>query len=368
MARLNAQAEDVSQAHPPEMNNITSFCRIARKDVFFMSYEIMRADFITRITDHVSPELLEDILSALDQSANRFDIKPKCTDLIVREDYLEPVRLYIASKSVENLTKGTLKNYYSTLRKFVNALQRPIDQITAVNVRVYLDNYKKTNGICSSTQEGIRIVIKDFFTWCLEEGLVTSNPCCHVKAIKYADNTRQPMNAFELESVRKACVDPCETALVEVLYSTAARISEVANMKISDIDFANKSIVIPHGKGDKRRVTYLSTKAIMAIYAYLATRSDDCDYLFVTKRYKKKHGVQNKALEEWLKKIVQRANVKDSITPHVFRTTASTDALERGMPIEQVQRFLGHAKIQTTLRYAKINDADVKRNHQKFIA
>jgi len=333
-----------------------------------MSYEVLRADFISRLSDTLNPNLMDLILSALDQSADRFDIKPKCTDLIVRQDFLEPVRLYIATKSVENLTKDTLKNYYGILSKFINALQRPIGEITAVNVRVYLDKYRADRGVCSSTLEGMRVCIKDFFTWCMDEGLISSNPCAHVKSIKCPENTRQPMSRLDLEKIRKSCIKSRELALVEVLYSTAARVSEVANMKKSDIDLVEKTIVIPHGKGDKRRIAYLSSKSLLAISAYLSERDDSCDYLFVNVRGKEKHKLCRGAIEVVVKNIVDRTDVKTHVTPHVFRTTTSTHALDSGMPIEQVQLMLGHAKIQTTLRYAKVNDAEVKRSHQKFIA
>ena len=334
-----------------------------------MSYEILRADLISRLqSSSLSDTQLEEVLQALDHAADRFDVRPKCTDLIVREDYLEPVRLYIATKSVEGLTRETLKNYYLALTKFINTLQRPITEITAVNVRVYLDNYQKLRHICNSTKDGLRVTIKDFFTWCLEEGLIPSNPCAHVKAIRFSDNSRQPMTPLELEKVRRSSYSPREVALVEVLNSTAARISEVCNIKISDIDFAEKTIVIPHGKGDKRRTVYLNAKSILSIHAYLGTRTDDCEYLFVNVRGKSKHKLCRKTLEMEIKKVVSRADVKTHITPHVFRTSTSTRALDSGMPIEQVQRMLGHAKIQTTLRYAKINDAEVKRSHQRYVS
>jgi len=333
-----------------------------------MSYEILRADFASKLTEFMKPELMQLVLSALDQSADRFEIKPKNTDLIVRQDFLEPVRLYIASKSVENLAVGTLKNYYRTLSKFINAMQRPINEITAVNIRVYLDNYKRTRGIKDSTQEVLRVTIKDFFTWCMDEGLIQSNPCSHVKAIKIDDNTRQPMSRMELEMIRKACGNPRESALVEVLYSTAARVSEVCNMKISDIDFVEKTIVITRGKGGKRRTAYLNAKAILAIRSYLETRDDSSEYLFVNIRGGNKHKLCKGALETVVKHITARTDVQTHVTPHVFRTTTSTHAIDSGMPIEQVQRMLGHAKIQTTLRYAKISDVSVKNSHQKFIA
>lgn len=336
--------------------------------MFFVSYELMRADFVSRLSGIVPPDQLQPILDALDQSADRFDVSPKCTDLIVCQDFMEPVRLYIASKSVENLATRTLKNYYYVLSRFINAMQRPIDQITAVNVRVYLDNYRRARNVKDGTLEGVRIVIKDFFSWCVEEGLLQKNPCSHVKAIRCPDNTRQPLSAIDLEKIRKAASSPREVALVEVLYSTMARISEISNMKISDIDFSERTVVIPHGKGDKRRVSYLNAKSVLAIHAYLATREDHCEYLFVNDFGVNKHKVSAKSLQTIVRKVADRTDVAAHVTPHVFRTTSSTHALDSGMPIEQVQRILGHAKIQTTLRYAKINDAEVKRSHQKYVS
>ena len=330
-----------------------------------MSYEILRTDFSARLFGLVSPDLIPEVLAALDRSAENYDITPRKTDLIIREDYLKPVRQYIASKSVENLSRGTLYIYYNRLAAFFNALQRPVGQITAVNIRVYLDAYKKERRVKDCTLEHIRIIIKEFLTWCVDEGIITANPCNKVKPIKYADNSRQPMTQMELEKVRDACRTPRELALVEVLYSTAARVSEVSALQISDVNFQDRTVVIRHGKGDKRRITYLSAKAALAIKSYLSTRSDDCGYLFVPVRGPK-HQITKKSLESALKSIVDRAGISTHVTPHVFRTTSSTHALDSGMPIEQVQRFLGHARIQTTLRYAKVNDADLRRSHQKY--
>lgn len=363
----NAQAEDVGLAHLPIDEYITSFCRKQQKGCVFMSFDLLRSDFASRLFGIVSPEIIPDILSALDRSVEDYEISPRKTDLIVREDFLKPVRNYIASKSVENLARGTLYNYYLRLSHFIGAILRPVREITSVNIRVYLDNYKKATGVSDCTLENIRIIIKSFFTWCVDEGIISQNPCNKIKPIRYADNSRQPMTTMELEKIRKACVNPRETALVEVLYSSAARISEIANMKLSDISFSDKTVVIPHGKGDKRRISYLSAKAILAIRSYLSTRDDDCEYLFVNVRGPK-HKIAKKSLEEVIRKIVERTDIKTHVTPHVFRTTSSTHALDSGMPIEQVQRFLGHAKIETTLRYAKVNDADLRRSHQKYFA
>ena len=155
--------------------------------------------------------------------------------------------------------------------------------------------------------------------------------------------------------------------MVDFLYSTAARVSEVCALNINNIDFTEHTVRIEHGKGDKGRTTYLNPEAEVSLKSYLASRKDDCPALFVPVKGTAHH-VGKKSIETEIRKIVSRCELSVNVTPHIFRHTAASLALQRGMPIEQVQKFLGHARIQTTLRYAKVLDFDVKMNHQKYCA
>ena len=333
-----------------------------------MSYEIFRADFASRVLPLLPDEsILPEIMHVLDQSAANYDFVTRCTDLIVTDGLPEIVRLYIATKSISNIKKGTLDNYYSLLKIFFQTVKKPLDQITATDIRLFLAWYKNTRKVKDSTLDGKRIILHSFFEWCVDEDQLRRNPMRHVDPIRVADPERLPMTAVELETVRKSCKTLREKALVDFLYSTAARVSEVCAMDISDVNFREHTVHIRHGKGDKGRTTFLNAESEVSLMAYLYSRKDNSPVLFAPVRGEVKH-LNKKTIEEEIRRIVSRCEISVHVTPHIFRHTAASLALQRGMPIEQVQKFLGHARIQTTLRYAKVLDFEVKLNHQKYVA
>jgi len=333
-----------------------------------MSYESFRADFASRLLPVIpDPDRLNEILLQLDAVAAGYDFTLRCTDLIVSDGLPDAVRLYLATKSIQNLKKGTLSNYFSVLRDFFTYVRKPVDQVTAADARLFLAWDKKTKGIKDGTVDHKRIVLNSFFEWCVDEEILRKSPMRHVQPLRIADPERLPMTAIELEKVRKSCQTLREKALVDFLYSTAARVSEVCALDLRNIDFTEHTVRIEHGKGDKGRTTYLNPEAEISLRAYLASRTDDCPALFVPARGEARH-LKKKTVENEISRIVSRCELSVKVTPHVFRHTAASLALQRGMPIEQVQKFLGHARIQTTLRYAKVLDFEVKLNHQKYVA
>ena len=333
-----------------------------------MSYETFRADLVSRLDSVSLPsDQLAAVLSALDSMSSAWEFSTKSTALITAGGIPDSVRLYIASKSVENLTKGTLKNYFATLRDFFSVVRHPVDEVTSADVRLWLNWFKQDRNICNSYLDHKRIILNSFFTWLVDEDIIRKNPMRHIKPIRCEDPQRLPMTALELEKVRSACKTPREKALVDFLYSTAARASEVCALRKSDVNFIDRTIRIECGKGGKGRTTFLNDEAEVSLRAYLESRADSSDALFVSDRAPF-GALKKKSLEDAIMRIVSRCQISVHVTPHVFRHTAASLALQRGMPIEQVQRFLGHARIQTTLRYAKTLDADVKASHRKFVA
>lgn len=333
-----------------------------------MSYESFRTDMASRLIPlFPDTQQLSAVLSALDEAAASYEITRKCTDLILSGGLPDSVRLYIAAKSVENLARGTLKNYYFNLLHFFESVRLAPDQVTTNDVRLYLHNYKLSRGVKDDTLNAIRVCLNGFFNWCLEEDMVTKNPVRRITPIRTGEPERLPMTALELEKVRCVCKNVREKALVDFLYSTACRVSECSAMNIDNISFQDHTAHVEHGKGDKARTTFLNAESEISLRAYLDSRADGNPALFVTCRAPhRRMGV--KAIQNEVQKIVSRADISVHVTPHIFRHTAASLALQRGMPLEQVQRFLGHAKIQTTLRYAKVLDFDVKQSHRRCIA
>lgn len=334
--------------------------------MFFVSYESFRLDFADRLSDLGVP-MIPDILALLDAVASGYDVTRKSTDIIPADTIPQAVRLYIASKSVEHLSKGTLSLYLLRLTQFFGVVHKPIDQVTANDIRVYLFQYKQDRQIKDTTLEGMRICLNSFFEWCVQEDLITKNPARRVPAIRVDCPERLPMSALELETVRGCCRTLREKAMVDFLYSSACRVSEFCALNLNNINWQDHTIRIERGKGGKGRTTFMNAEAEISLRAYLDTRHDDSPALFVSSRAPHDR-LKVKAVQNEIQKILSRCSITCHVTPHIFRHTAASLALQRGMPLEQVQRFLGHSRIQTTLRYAKTLQQDVHISHSHFVA
>ena len=336
-----------------------------------MSYEQFRNEMTEQLLNTQSISTTQQVLSTMDMVAAGYDIEPKCTDLIVQEDDTPPiVRIYIAAKGVEGKSMHTLKQYRLTLTNFFKRTRLPLEKVTANDIRIYLFTYQQERGISNASLDGIRSNISSFFEWCVNEDYLQKNPAKKIQKIKFQKSERAAMSHLELEVIRSACRSNREHALIEFLFSSGCRISEVCDMLIEDVDLDNHTAVVQHGKGDKRRPIYLSDAAVVVLRKYLKARRDKDPHLFVRSRryHTGVFSMTPDALRRDVAKVLARTKITTHITPHVFRHTFATLAMQSGMPVEQVQRILGHANISTTMIYAKCSDEDVKRSHSKFIA
>ena len=208
-----------------------------------------------------------------------------------------------------------------------------------------------------------RTYICAFYKWLVDNDYLTKNPCANIKVIKHEKHTRHSLSGIDMEKLRDACENERDRALIEFLYATACRCEELVNVKISDVDFDSKEVLL-FGKGRKERISYLNARAVVAIQKYLEKRKGNSEYLFCKQRapYSK---LTTRTIEKEITKIGEKAGV--SVSPHIIRHTTATDAIGKGMPIEQVQRLLGHESISTTLIYAKVSQKNVKNGHEKYI-
>ena len=178
--------------------------------------------------------------------------------------------------------------------------------------------------------------------------------------------TPRDQTLIELETMRENCRDRREKCVVDLLYSTGLRVSELCDLKFEDIDLHEKSVKVMHGKGNKYRMTYMNAEAVVSLNLYLATRNDDCPYVIVNKHGQVKHGLRKRAIEVMIKNIGERANLDmKKAHPHIFRHTFATTLIQNGAPVQHVQKLLGHAKLETTMIYAKDNQDDIKRTHER---
>ena len=322
--------------------------------------------FITHISDHFTEPELAIILSDLECFIADYEIRKKEHAVIAYTgDYLpEAVKVYMVTKKIEGKSEQTIYSYGIYLKDFFTAVTVPLDQVSANDLRRYLVELQDRRGISNRTLDTRRRALNAFFEWCFNEGYIDKNPCRKISAIKYEAKEREPLTDEELAMVRDACEgDIRSMALIEVLYSTAARVSEVANLKKADVNLESREVTL-YGKGKKYRTSFLSGRAVVELRRYLASRTDDDPHLFV---YKKKpfRGLDKRGIEEIIREIGIKAGIK--LFPHRMRHTSATDALAHGMRLEQVQQMLGHANPETTEIYAKVNKEIIKTAHQKAL-
>lgn len=328
-------------------------------------YEQLRNDMMVGLSD-MEDAVVRKVLRVLDRVAGGYEIHRKSTELVVYEDGLpEIVKIYLVCKKMAGLSDGTLENYQVVLELFFRELRRKPEMVTANDVRMWLFSYQQRKKISNRTLDKYREYINRFFQWAKNEGYIPENPAKNVEPIRYEERPRQALSQVELEYLRVACQTPRELAIVEVLYSTGCRISEAAGLKISDVDWMEKSVHL-FGKGKKHRTSFLNAKAEVALRAYLESRSDGCEYLFVSMR-KPITGLTRGGIEKIIRNVAERAQIGKKVTPHTFRHTTATTALQSGMPVEDISKLLGHESIDTTMIYAEISMENVRAGHKKHI-
>lgn len=338
----------------------------ARKGVIFM-YEHFKNDFLVQIQIHFNQDQIKVILNCLDVASYNYDVSKKQTEIVEYGNIVpELVKTYLVCKKIDGLSEQTLYNYHMHLRNFFMFIRKGPENISANDIRIYLYKYQEIHGITNRSLDKIRQVISGFFQWAQNEEYILKNPTKNINQIKYELKPRQALSQIDLEYIRRACKTLRESAMIEVLYSTGCRVSELSILKISDIDFAEKNVHL-FGKGRKHRLSYLNAKAEVALKDYLKSRTDNSEYLFVTERRPIKN-LNKEAIEKIVRNISKRVfGDRKKVTPHIFRHTTATTAMKNGMPIQSIQIMLGHSRIDTTMIYAHSDDSLVKYEHEKTV-
>ena len=330
-------------------------------------YERLRNDFALEVANLEKYTVVE-ILQALDRASARYDIKLKETGLSVIEDGLpRAVQMYLVCKKMSGLSDTTLRNYKIFLQLFFREANKLPQEVSANDIRMFLYLYQQNRKISSRSLDKYRQYLSRFFTWAHEEGYIQTNPSKNINSIKYEEKPREALTQIELEYLRRACISAKEKAIIEFLYSTGCRVSELTNVKKDDVNWDDKSVHL-FGKGKKHRISFINAKAQITLQEYLNSRDDDCEYLFATSR--KPYRQMNKdGIEKIVRIISNRASesIGKRITPHILRHTTATTALRNGMPVADISKLLGHEKIDTTMIYAKSSLADVQIGHKKYI-
>lgn len=326
-------------------------------------------EFVSKLDGKISDEALRTVLQELQVFASNYDINQRETHVVPYQSNIpDCYRVYMVAKKIEGMSPESMKTYNFYLTDFFEHINRPFEQVTTNDIRIYLYETQKRTGVSNRTLDGKRLVINTFMDWCWKEGYIPNNPCASIKPIKFEEKPREPLSNMELEIVRDACENYRDKAMIELFYSTGCRLSEMVNLKISDIDFASKEVHL-FGKGSKHRTSYLNAKAEYMLKKYFElerSKESISDSVFVIFR-KPYNGMHKGAIYARVKAIQKRSGIERSLFPHLLRHTMATDALNRGMNVAEVKEILGHEKLDTTMIYAKISHDSVKFNHKRYI-
>ena len=285
-----------------------------------------------------------------------------CHQNISNEEFME---MFLTAKKIEGCSERTIKYYRVTTIHLLNYLKEPIRKVTTETMRQYLVDYQKINNCGKTTIDNIRRNISSFFSWMEEEDYILKSPMRRIHKIKTKKKVKNIISDEEIEKLRDSCDNIRDTAMVDLLYSTGIRVGELVRLNREDINFSERECVV-FGKGDKERKVYFDAKAKIHLEKYLQSRTDTNPALFVT--LDKPHDrLKISGVEIRLRQLGRKLKI-EKVHPHKFRRTMATRAIDKGMPIEQVQKILGHSQIDTTMQYAIVNQNNVKASHRRYIA
>ncbi len=274
------------------------------------------------------------------------------------------IAMFIAAKRVEGCSEKTLKYYQTTIESMVSSLGKNIRHILTDDLRTYLTNYQNKHQSSRVTIDNIRRILSSFFSWLEDEDYIIKSPVRRIHKVKTVRSIKETYSDEDLEKMRDNCGELRDLAMIDMLASTGMRVGEMVLLNRDDINFAERECVVL-GKGDKERIVYFDARAKLHLQEYLDCREDGNPALFVTLRAPYER-IQIGGIEHRLREMGKRLNIP-KVHPHKFRRTLATMAIDKGMPVEQLQRLLGHQRIDTTLQYAMVKQNNVKMSHKKFI-
>lgn len=272
---------------------------------------------------------------------------------------------FLSAKQVEGCSERSVSYYSSTLDNLIKTLEKPFNQIETEDLRVYLSEYQKKNDASKQTIDNIRRILSSFFTWLEDEDYILKSPVRRIHKIKTMKQVKETYSDEAMERLRDNCKTIRDLALIDMLASTGMRVGELVKLNRVDVDFVNRECVVL-GKGSKERVVYFDARTKLHLQNYLNSRTDDNEALFVS-LLEPHNRLEIAGVEIMLRKLGRSLEI-NKVHPHKFRRTLATRAIDKGMPIEQVQKLLGHQKIDTTMEYAIVDQQNVKNSHKKYLS
>lgn len=318
-----------------------------------------------QMKQHLSPEqnrILENTLHQIFTNYNLPDDDSQ-KELESQQNNRRLINLFIAAKKIEGCSENTLTYYANTLMLMAKSIQKNICDISTNDLRLYLSNYQNTRHSSKITLDNIRRIMSSFFAWLEDEDYILKSPVRRIHKVKTTQLVKETLSDEHLEQLRDQCSHPRDLAMIDLLISTGVRVGELVKLNRNDINFEERECIVL-GKGDKERQVYFDAKTKVHLQQYLKTRTDTNPALFVSLKSPWQR-LSIAGVEHFLTNLGTKSHIQH-VYPHKFRRTMATMAIEKGMPIEQVQKLLGHAKIDTTLHYAIVNQVNVKLAHKNF--
>ena len=303
-------------------------------------------------------EVLEHCFFNVDVVLGNENLIQSKSNLTLKEEFL-------SAKQVEGCSERSVNYYSSTLDNLIKSLEKPFNQIETEDLRVYLSEYQKKNDASKQTIDNIRRIFSSFFTWLEDEDYILKSPVRRIHKIKTMKQVKETYSDEALERLRDNCKTIRDLALIDMLASTGMRVGELVKLNRVDVDFVNRECVVL-GKGSKERVVYFDARTKLHLQNYLNSRTDDNEALFVS-LLEPHNRLEIAGVEIMLRKLGRSLEI-NKVHPHKFRRTLATRAIDKGMPIEQVQKLLGHQKIDTTMEYAIVDQQNVKNSHKKYLS
>lgn len=271
---------------------------------------------------------------------------------------------FIEAKRIEGCSEKTLMYYGKTIATMLNQVGKEVMHIVTEDLRSYLTKYQESKQISRVTVDNVRRILSSFFSWLEDEDYILKSPVRRIHKVKTAANIKETYTDEQLENMRDACEELRDLAMIDMLASTGMRVGEMVLLNRSDINFNERECIVL-GKGNKERIIYFDARTKLHLLNYLYSRTDTEEALFVTLRSPHSRLTIN-GVEVRLREIGKKLGMQ-KVHPHKFRRTLATMAIDKGMPIEQLQQLLGHKRIDTTLHYAMVKQSNVKAAHRKYV-
>ena len=321
-------------------------------------------EVLRKMLPHLNNAQSEQLKKVLEHTFYDCEIIEDHKEVDTRKSNSHLTELFISSKRIEGCSEKSLKYYESTISAMINDVGKDIKCVDTDDLRTYLTNYQQQRNSSKVTIDNIRRILSSFFSWLEDEDYILKSPVRRIHRIKTSSNIKETYSDEDLELMRDNCSELRDLAMIDLLASTGMRVGEMVLLNREDINFNERECVV-FGKGSKERLVYFDARTKIHLQNYLDTRTDDEQALFVTLKAPYNR-LTIGGVEARLRSFGRRLSIS-KVHPHKFRRTLATMAIDKGMPIEQLQQLLGHQRIDTTLKYAMVKQSNVKLAHKKFI-